>query len=300
MVEINNPSGNEKTRLGTCGVIMPISGNDECDAQHWSNVKEIIFSVIEEAEMTPNLVSDSLETGVIQKSIVQNIYTNEIVICDVSCKNPNVMLELGMRLAFDKPVIIVKDDKTNYSFDSSPIFHLNYPRDLRYNLINEFRDNLLSKVVETKSGTNKNSFLKSFGSFKVAEISSESAPISDIILDEIRGLKSALGSVARTRPLSRADGVRSPTTPFRLFKQPKGQEFTICAHCSAESIENFLQTIEKSMKTISVDRQKIGIEHEHIKLKFEEPDQDMILAKLDDMGVLQANAALNYPSSTPK
>ncbi len=290
----------EKTPLGTCGVIMPISTNDECDAQHWSNVKEIIFSVIVDAEMIPTMVSDSLETGVIQKSIVQNIYTNEIVICDVSCKNPNVMLELGMRLAFDKPVIIVKDDKTNYSFDSSPIFHLNYPRDLRYNLINDFRENLLLKIAETKSGKNENSFLKSFGAFKVAEISSESAPISDIILDEIRGLKSALDSVARNRPLGRTDVARAPTQRFRLFNQPKDEKFTICAHCSAENIENFLQKIEKSMRTISVDRQKRGPEHEHIIIRFEEPDQDIIMAKLDDMGILQTNSTLTHPSSTPK
>jgi len=300
MVDINNPNGDEKTRLVTCGVIMPISANDECDAQHWNNVREIIFSVIEEAEMTPNMVSDSLETGVIQKSIVQNIYKNEIVICDVSCKNPNVMLELGMRLAFDKPVIIVKDDKTNYSFDSSPILHLTYPRDLRYNLINDFRESLLSKIVETKSGKNENSFLKSFGPFKVAEISSESAPISNIILDEIRELKSALGSVARTGSLGRADGFRAPRPRFRLFNQSNDEKFTICARCSAENIDNFLQTIEKSMRTISVARQKIGPEHEHIILKFEEPDQGIILAKLDDMGILHTKPPLTHPSSTPK
>jgi hypothetical protein len=64
---------------------------------------------------------------VTQKRIVQNIYDNEMVICDVSAKNPNVMFELGMRLAFDKPAIIIKDDKTNYSFDTAPIEHLEYP-----------------------------------------------------------------------------------------------------------------------------------------------------------------------------
>jgi hypothetical protein len=35
-----------------------------------------------------------------------------------------------MRLAFDRPTIIVKDDLTTYSFDTSPIEHLEYPRDL--------------------------------------------------------------------------------------------------------------------------------------------------------------------------
>jgi hypothetical protein len=62
------------------------------------------------------------------------------VIGDVSCKNPNVMFELGMRLAFDKPTIIIKDDQTSYSFDISPIQNLEYPRDLRFNKIIDFKE----------------------------------------------------------------------------------------------------------------------------------------------------------------
>jgi hypothetical protein len=53
----------------------------------------------------------------------------------VSGKNPNVMFELGIRLAFDKATIIIKDDKTDYSFDTSVIQHIPYPRDLRHNQI---------------------------------------------------------------------------------------------------------------------------------------------------------------------
>jgi hypothetical protein len=37
----------------------------------------------------------------------------------LALKNPNVMFELGMRLAFDKPAIIIKDNRTNYSFDTA-------------------------------------------------------------------------------------------------------------------------------------------------------------------------------------
>lgn len=74
------------------------------------------------------------------------MYENPIVVCDVSGKNPNVMFELGIRLAFDKPTIIIKDDKTSYSFDTSPIEHLEYPRDLRYNRIEDFKSKLTDKI----------------------------------------------------------------------------------------------------------------------------------------------------------
>ncbi len=39
------------------------------------------------------MVSEADDVGVIQKRIVQNLHTHEIVVCDVSCKNPNVMFE---------------------------------------------------------------------------------------------------------------------------------------------------------------------------------------------------------------
>jgi hypothetical protein len=32
--------------------------------------------------------------------------------------------DMGLRLAFDKPTIIIKDDKTSYAFDTPPIEHL--------------------------------------------------------------------------------------------------------------------------------------------------------------------------------
>ena len=119
-------------------------------------------------------MSDADDVGIIQKRIIQNIYDNPIVVCDVSGKNPNVMFELGLRLAFDKPTIIVKDDKTSYSFDTAPIEHLEYPRDLRFARIVAFKDQLMDKIkaTHTKATTDKNytTFLKHFGTFTVPKI----------------------------------------------------------------------------------------------------------------------------------
>lgn len=120
-----------------CGIIMPISSIDTCPAEHWQDVLRILQEAIADAGYEANLVSDADDSGIIQKRIVQNLYDNDIVVCDVSCKNPNVMFELGMRLAFDKPTIIIIDDKTSYSFDTAIIEHLSYPRDLRYGKIGE-------------------------------------------------------------------------------------------------------------------------------------------------------------------
>lgn len=138
-----------------CGLIMPISPIDGCSEEHWQEIRTILQEALSDTDFAVELVSDSNEIGIIQKRIVQNIHDNDIVICDVSAKNPNVMFELGMRLAFDKPAIIIKDDKTNYSFDTSPIEHLEYPRDLHYPSIQAFKAKLREKVIATHEASKK-------------------------------------------------------------------------------------------------------------------------------------------------
>jgi hypothetical protein len=78
-----------------CGIVMPISAIDGCSESHWSDVMEIISESIEDAGLVPNIVSNADEVGIIQKRIIQNLYENPIVVCDVSGKNPNVMLPLS-------------------------------------------------------------------------------------------------------------------------------------------------------------------------------------------------------------
>jgi hypothetical protein len=178
------------TSTPVCGLIMPISSIDGCDEGHWKDVQEILSSAIKSAGYEANLVSNDTDVGVIHKRIVQNLYNNPLIVCDVSGKNPNVMFELGMRLAFDKPVIIVKDDKTPYSFDTSPVEHLTYPRDLRFGMINGFQTKLQEKI--RNNSARKNSFLGSFGTFKVAEIQEERVGALDVILEELTSMKTAM------------------------------------------------------------------------------------------------------------
>lgn len=177
----------------TCGIIMPISVIDGCDEEHWREVLSILNEAIKDANFEPNLVSEAEDIGLIHKRIVQNIYNNKIVVCDVSGKNPNVMFELGMRLSFDKPTIIIKDDKTNYSFDTGVIEHLEYPRDLRYSKILSFKEHLKSKLIATyqmaEADPEYSTFLKSFGQFKIAQIETKEVSSQTYILESLEELK---------------------------------------------------------------------------------------------------------------
>lgn len=179
-----------------CGIVMPISAIDGCDEKHWFEVKSILSDAIEDSGFKPNLVSDADDAGVIHKRIVKNLYDYDMIVCDVSCKNPNVMFELGLRLAFDKPTIIVKDDNTGYSFDTSAIEHIEYPRDLRFSAIVEFKETLKDKINATHRAASENenytTFLKHFGEFKTVSIESTEVSATEYLLDEVKSIKSML------------------------------------------------------------------------------------------------------------
>lgn len=209
---------NMDTEEKLCGIIMPISSIDDCSESHWSEVFDILIESLATVGFKGRVVSDADDSGLIHKRIIENLYKDAVVICDVSCKNPNVMFELGMRLAFDKPTIIIKDDNTSYSFDTSSIEHLEYPRDLRFSKIVEFKERLARKVDSTYKKSlddvNYTTFLKHFGDFKVAKIDTQEVSGQEYILDELKGIK---------RWIARSEG-RNISNKIKNFKQ----EFDIC------------------------------------------------------------------------
>lgn len=193
-----------KTSIVKCGIIMPISPIGDYGADHWKGVLRILKEVVSDLGYACNLVSDADDSGIIQKRIIQNLYDNQIVICDVSGKNPNVMFELGIRLAFDKPTIIIKDDCTDYSFDTSIIEHITYPRSLAYWQMIDFKKSLASKVTNTiKAAENPqySTFLKNFGEFKIAKVETQSVSQEEFILNALNDLRQEIVSLRRASPV---------------------------------------------------------------------------------------------------
>ncbi len=210
----------------TCGLVMPISSLDGCTSEHWAEVKNIITEAIKDISepcINVNLVSDADDVGVIQKRIVQNIYNSDIIVCDVSGKNPNVMFELGMRLAFDKPTVIVKDDMTDYSFDTGIIEHVPYPRDLRFSRIVTFKKNLAAKVLATlkaaASDPEHSTFLKNFGKFQVANLNESVVTADTLVLERLSELQAEVSLLRRSTPRTTLLRERSKIEAFEVIRQ---------------------------------------------------------------------------------
>lgn len=208
------PESLTNTEMPICGVVMPIASmGGEYTENHWKDVFNIIKEAAKEAGYKAQLVSNSESVGIIHSDIVQNLYNNSIIICDVSGKNPNVMFELGMRLTFDKPTVIIKDDYTDYSFDISSIRHEGYPRDLRYNQIQDFKRRLTCKITETINACvnpKYSIFLKHFKDVQIKQpkLESEEVTLNEAILVEVKNINNRLSKLEyRNLPVSNIDPI---------------------------------------------------------------------------------------------
>lgn len=170
------------------GLIMPLAPIADYPQSQFEDVRSIIEETIvsiTKYNFHVSMVSDSDEVAVIQKTIIQNIYNYPLVIVDVSGKNPNVMFELGMRLAFDMPIVLIKDEKTDYSFDTAPIKTIEYRSDLRHPSIINFTNELKRSIINTYEKSEKDHayspYLSSFGDIKVKEISNSSVDATEAL-----------------------------------------------------------------------------------------------------------------------
>ena len=137
-----------------CGIIMPISYSDDHHTEaHWKGVLGFVEKAIGDAGMVAQPVWHNADFDVIQARILQNLFENEIVVCDVSTRNPNVMLELGMRLTTKKPTIIIAEAGTKLPFDTSVINTEFYDPSLKYNEIADFVAKLTKILIDTRAAT---------------------------------------------------------------------------------------------------------------------------------------------------
>lgn len=254
-----NMSNDEKIN---CGLVMPIAAMTDYNISQFSDVKHIIIETVKSISthnFNPRLVSDSEgEIDIIHKSIVTNLYSDPIVIVDISGRNGNVMLELGLRLAFDKPVIIIKDDKTDYMFDISMIEHIEYPSDLRHNEIEKFKLKLADKVVQTYEKSIKDpeysTFLKHFQKITVKSIGQDSVESDKMLemiserlfkIEDILSFQTKEMSAKETFSISENDLVNFIINSFTLETLPSSKNDLIKS-------KNFRDMFFRTNKNISI------------------------------------------------
>lgn len=188
----------EENRKLTCGVVMPISGMEGLLESHWTGVLKIIKEAVEPKGFDVNLVSTNEQTSVIINKIIDNLYHNDIVICDVSCKNANVMFELGIRLAFDRPLVIIKDKDTKFTFDIQPIEHIEYPRLTHYFDIVDFKNKLAAKVEATYKASldpKYKTVLQHYGRYEPKKLETTDVTVVEFLTKKLNALEDKMDRI---------------------------------------------------------------------------------------------------------
>ena len=135
---------------------MPISDCEGYDTGHFKRVYEdIIKPSVNKAGFTPKRADDVKQTNLIHLDILKQLIDAPIAVCDLSSRNPNVLFELGIRQAFDKPVVLIQEKGTPKIFDISPLRVLDYSKDMKYSEVLESQDKLAEMINATKDAENE-------------------------------------------------------------------------------------------------------------------------------------------------
>lgn len=146
----NAPAAGSPPPKLDCFVIMPISEQPGYAAGHFKEVYEdIIGPAIHDAGFSPVRADEVHASNLIHLDILGKLLDAPMAVCDLSAVNPNVMFELGIRQAFDKPVVLLEDQTTRDVFDIGPIRHVSYDGTLPYRGVKGARTLLTDAIVAT-------------------------------------------------------------------------------------------------------------------------------------------------------
>lgn len=196
-------SDKEKTTEKRCFVMMPFSDQGDYPKGHFTKVYEQIFMpAIIKAGYRPYRVDENTISDSIINKIFEGVQNCEMALCDLSNRNPNVLYELGLRQAYNKPVVLVKDEKTENIFDVSVISTVPYSSNRLYENVVEAQEKICESLKSTGEG--KDTTLIQFVRAKEASYDDVKVNKDDTvnimlqsIMKELQRLNSTQGTVSK-------------------------------------------------------------------------------------------------------
>jgi ActR/RegA family two-component response regulator len=101
-----------------CFVIMPFSSTKSCTEEQWLDIFEnMIKPAVEDSGFDYDCFRANLVIGNIIRDILDNLNKADVVIADMTDRNPNVFYELGVRHALRNATILITQDMEDVPFD---------------------------------------------------------------------------------------------------------------------------------------------------------------------------------------
>ena len=116
------PFGNNNEYLG---------GNLESDFVYHEIIKPAVKLVLGNPETEPNIIREIVRNrpGLINESIINALLNSDLVIADITGRNPNVFMELGIRYSLrNKITIMIAQEGTEIPFNIHGCRHIEYNR----------------------------------------------------------------------------------------------------------------------------------------------------------------------------
>ncbi len=195
---------------------MPFSDIDGYETGHFTRVYEhLIRPACLQAGVTPLRGDEVKATNYIAVDVLQRVLESDIVVCDLSGKNPNVMYELGLRQAFDRPVVLLKDMRTERVFDIQGLRTLDYSESLRIDSVERDRLALKDSILATMQLENHeiNSLIRVLGVQKaILGQPTQVSPEASLMLNALKEISSRISALEDAGKPRTAIG-RSVLTP---------------------------------------------------------------------------------------
>ncbi|KCY22663.1 hypothetical protein J596_0311 [Acinetobacter baumannii 21072] len=195
------PEVTETPENNDCFIIMPIADHSDYKQGHFKRVYEdIIKPACLAAGYRAIRADDVAQTNLIHLDILQKLLESPMAICDLSTRNPNVLFELGLRQAFDKPTILIQEVGTPQIFDINLFRYTQYRNGLDYRDVLADQKAIQKVIEETKQAVAENKSVNSI--IKLLSITNpaslqDSSNFEDkeyfqILMSEIQGIKNSL------------------------------------------------------------------------------------------------------------
>ena len=212
--------------MAECFIIMPITtpvdhlSRFHGDEDHFQHVLNHLFKPSIEAAGFEPVSPIAYGADLIHAEIIRNLESSELVLCDISCINPNVFFELGIRTAVDKPVALVRDNFTSdIPFDTSIVNFHTYNASLSPWLLPSEVEKLSSHVREShERSQGRNPLWRYFGLTTRGAFKPEESPLEakiDLMLHQLREVteRTRVGYANEPEPVRARSSRSGPVTP---------------------------------------------------------------------------------------
>ena len=181
----------------------------------------MVRPVLADLQFDVDVAHEIAAPGNINDQVIRRLIEADLVVANLTSLNPNVMYELGVRHATNRPVVILKqDDGIRLPFDVSSERTLFYKNDMMG--VEELRP-VFRVMCEAALRKQEDSPITKVMKRVVFEQAAPSGSTDEFVLDELRAIRAQLAepqqrtettaAAARAEPL-RFMGILNTTTPI--------------------------------------------------------------------------------------